>query len=437
MDLIELCRQSIAIDSTPAHGNKEIIAWAADYCQKKGFHVEVHSEYFGDLEHQNLIIRTTSERSNSEFLMQNHLDTVDPGPFPLWQDTFHNPFEATIKDGKIFGLGAADGKIDFICKVEALSQFIKTDFRKLQPVIAVTFGAHLGMIGALKLIRKNKISAKMALIGEATGMQLIHAAPGYASVEIRIPFSEDEIRHKQDHDLRESTSSQSKLFSIRSGTSEVNESAIRKMFEYLLQLPESLLIIEIDGGSHAGTQATNAFLELDLSSTPDPISKKLVSIYQFIKSLELEFQTYEDTDFSPSHPTLNIGLIRTLEDHVMISGSCRIPPVVTHKTYEDWMLRMKIHCEKVGVNFRVADYKKPFRTNEKSALVRGCLDELKKMSLSEKICRKNSTNEASLFSRVGIECVCFGPGLSEDNVHTPHEHVLVADIECTIQFYKK
>lgn len=441
MDFVEACRKLISIDSTPIHGNRELAKWVADFCRQKGLHVEEQEEVVGDLEQINVIIRLSEERPSSEFLFQNHLDTVDPGPYPLWTLTGSNPFDAHIIDGKIHGLGTADVKLDFLCKLWAMSEFAGQRSWRLPPVLVGTFGEETGMQGALKLIRKNKVAAKMALIGEPSDLQLINAAKGFASVEIRIPFSEEELQYRQEHNLRESTSTQSKLFrgkAAHSSTPHLGESAITKMLEYLMMLPDSVNIMEIDGGVNFNTVPSNAFLEIDIvSAVKSPIAKKVANIYRAIKAMELEFLGYKDNDFHPSTPTLNIGLIRTNEDDIQISGTCRIPPIITHEIYEGWMDQLRAVCENNGAAFRVNDYKKPYRTEMNSMLVKGCLDELRSLGMKDKPITQPSTNEASIFSRIGVDCVCFGPGKREDNVHTPQEHVALADLEKAIHFYRK
>lgn len=441
MDFIEACRQFISIESTPKLGNRDLAKWAAAYCRQKGLHVEEQEEVFGDLEQVNIIARLNNERPKTEFLFQNHLDTVDPGPFSLWKATDSNPFDAHIIDGRIHGLGAADVKLDFLCKLWAIASFGKRDDWKNPPVLVGTFGEESGMQGALKLIRKNKISAKMALVGEPSDLQIINAAKGFASVEIRIPFSEEELQYREQHNLRESASTQSKLFrgkAAHSSTPHLGESAVIKMLEYLMMLPDYVNIMEIEGGINFNTVPSNAFLEIDIASTlREPISKKIANIYLVVKALELQFLEYKDNEFHPSTPTLNIGIIRTSEEDIQISGSCRIPPLITQEVYEGWMDRLREVCQKNGASFRINDYKKSFRTDQNSTLVRGCLEELKKLGLKDKPITQSSTNEASIFSRLGIECVCFGPGKREDNVHTPQEHVELADLQLAIEFYKK
>ncbi len=441
MDFIEACRKLISIDSSPIPGNREAAQWVAELCREKGLYVDVQQEFIGDTEQLNVIARLHPQRTESELLLQTHLDTVDPGPFQLWTKTDQNPFDATIIDGAIHGLGAADTKLDFLCKLEAMVSFKERKDWKLSPVLVGTFGEELGMQGALKLIRKNKVSAKMALIGEPSNLQIISAAKGYATVEIRVPFSTEEVEYRREHNLRESTTTQSKLFMgkpAHSSTPHLGESAITKMLEYLLMIPESVSIMEVDGGTNFNTVPTHALLELDVeSSVRFPMSQKIARIYTVVKHLGVEFQKYQDNDFTPTHPTLNIGVIRTYEDHVVIQGSCRIPPVITHEIYEKWMEELKVICEQQGAFFRINDYKKPFRSDENSILVRGCRAELEAMELNSKLVSLSSTNEASIFSRTGIECICFGPGKREGNVHTPDEHVAIEDLHKATDFYKR
>ncbi|RYZ61405.1 MAG: M20 family peptidase, partial [Proteobacteria bacterium] len=344
--------------------------YAAELCRQRGLHVELQQDFVGDVENINVIARPVSERPSMELLLQTHLDTVEPGPFALWTQTECNPFDATIVDGKIYGLGTADVKLDYLCKLEALTSFAADTKWKLPPVLVGTYGEESGMQGALRLIRKNKISAKMALIGEPSDLRLIGGAKGFASVEIRVPFTAEEIAYRQEHNLRESTSTQSKLFigkAAHSSMPHLGESAVTKMLEYLEQMPDSVTLMEIDGGVNYNSVPSHALLEIDVvSNTTKPIVAKILQINVAVKSLDKEFQHYADKDFFPSQPTLNIGLIRTFEDHVLIAGSCRIPPSITNETYESWMSKLRVVCEGMGAQFRVTDYKKPFRTNDNS-----------------------------------------------------------------------
>lgn len=438
MDFIEKCRTIIGLDTSPGQSNKALIQWLKSQAEERGLFVEIQDGMMADVEQFNILIRPQTNRPSAEFLLQSHLDTADPGPFQMWKENEFNPFDATIVDGKIYGLGAAETKLDFLCKLEAMAMYAnKTDW-KLPPVLVGTYGEEAGMVGAMKLIRRNLLNPRLALIGEPTDLKLVHAAKGFASVEIRIPFSMDEMTYRQEHNLRESTTTQTKLFMGKSAHSSVphlGDSAIVKMFEYLDQMPDSVAIMEIDGGTNFNTVPSNAMLEMDIQSITDPICIKLKKVYKMVQKMEQQFRQISDRDFNPSHPTLNIGMIRTYEDHVLLSGNCRIPPIVTQQTYMTWMESLKDQCARIGTEFRVSDYKRPFRTAENSFFLKGGLDILRSFNLHDKAVTQPSTNESSLFARVGADCLCFGPGPREGNAHTPHEHVAVKDLETAIQVY--
>ena len=441
MNFVEACRYLISIDTTPTYGSYEAAKWLETFAKSKGLSVELQEEVVGDLLQANIIVRPQDSRPDSEFLLQTHLDTVDPGPFSLWTLNDSNPFDAHIIDGKIYGLGTADVKLDFLCKLEAMASFGSNRAWKLPPVLVGTFGEETGMHGALKLIRKNKISAKMAVIGETSDLKIISSGKGFASVEIDIPFSEEEKKYREDHNLRESTATQSKIFrgkTVHSSVPHLGDSAILKLLNHILMLPESINVMEIDGGNNTNSVAAHAYLEIDMvTSLKDSLLKKISNIYNSILKLEDDFKKYVDESFIPSIPTLNIGMVRTTENGVQMFGTCRIPPSVDHEVYENWMKYLGEVCSANQAHFKIVDYKKPYRTDDDAMLVRGCLQELKDMGLSDRTITQSSTNEASIFTRLGIDCVCFGPGKREDNMHTPHEHVALEDLNKATEFYKR
>jgi succinyl-diaminopimelate desuccinylase len=47
-----------------------------------------------------------------------------------------------------------------------------------------------------------------------------------------------------------------------------------------------------------------------------------------------------------------------------------------------------------------------------------------------------NSNETSLLHRVGVECLIFGAGIREGNIHTPQEKVKIDDIYKAIDFYQ-
>lgn len=442
MSWIETCRKLISFDSSPTSSTVESVQYLAELATEAGFVVEVMNEVQNGVAQSNIIVRLEEFKpGDQEFLLQTHLDTVDPGHFALWKKNSFNPYDATIMDGCIYGVGAAEVKLDFLCKLEALKNLRAKKFTTLKPVLVGTFGEETGMQGALKIIRKNKINAKYALIGETSNLNIIHSAKGFATVEIRIPLSAAEIEHKVKRDELESTSTQSKIFSGKAAHSsqpQLGDNAIVKMFEYLEKMPDDMMLVEADGGTRFNTIPNQAIVELDFSSSGESVTlKKLNKIYAVLKAVQLEMETIQDLEFEPHHSTLSIGIIRTHEDSIMLGGSCRILPNVTQENYEKWMQDIQKVCDVNQAQFRITDYKRPFRTAENSQLVKAAQSVLQKMNLDPSCKSLASTNEASLFTRMNIECICFAAGERQGNVHTPEEHVKIADLEKSISFYEQ
>lgn len=442
MELIEICRKFIEKDTSPTCGTSELVDLIVQLSEQLGFSAISQLEYLNEIEQKNILIKQQSYNSNIEdFLLQTHLDTVDPGPYATWTKNDQNPFFATIQDGCVYGLGAAEAKLDFVAKLLAMKKFIHVQNWKRNPILVGTYGEELGMQGALRLIRKNKFNCKMALIGEPSNLNLINGMKGFASIEISVPFSEAEKKDRSDHDLRESISTQTKVFhgkSAHSSTPQLGDSAIVKIFEYLKNLPESIGLIEITGGVNHNTVPAHGFLELDLSLnyTSDSIIRKLIFVYNELKKLEIFFSTIKDARFNPDNPTLNIGKIMTLQNEILIQGCCRIPPNVTSETWESWIAQISMACSQVGGEFKIIDYKKGF-INLESQFLNDCFEVLKSINPRAKQITLASTNEASLFHRMGIECISFGAGEREGNIHTSQEKVKIEDLEKSIEFYSK
>lgn len=388
----------------------------------------------------NVIARPTQEKPSEEFLLQTHLDTCDPGAYGLWTKTGANPFNASIyNDDALYGLGAADTKLDFLCKLEALKDMRGSKWT-LPPVLVGTFGEETGMSGAIKLIRKKMISAKMALVGEPTGLVPVCAGKGFAAVEIEVPFSEEEKELRAEHDVSDASTTQSRMFTGRAAHSslpEAGESAIMKMIDYLTKLPDGLVLMEMEGGVNYNTVPAHAVLEVDtVAHVRETIGSRIARIMKAINEVEKQFLQYPDEGFSPTIPTLNIGLVRTYEDFVKFSGCCRLPPSVSNEVYEKWMEILRFACASVGGVFRITEYKQPFRTDESSSLVEVCRSVLREQGLPDVCGAQSVADEANVFSRFGIPCVVMGPGQGVGNSHAPNEHVRIEQLHQAIRFYR-
>lgn len=435
MDFISAAQKLIAIDTSPAQGNLEAVRFLKNVAESLGLNAQISEEIVSGVSQANLFVRPNEKPQ--KLLLQTHLDTVDPGSFALWTKTGFNPFQASIRGDKIYGLGAADVKLDFLCKMFAMK---RADWSRLSgaAVLLGTFGEEEQMKGAIKAIRERKILPTPALIGEPTDLQVIYAGKGIAQLEIIIPFA---TKTQDEWGEDEKTSStQSKIFQGRaahSSSPELGENAIVKMLDYLDRLPESIQLINVDGGVSFNTIPTQAALEFDLTagSSQDMIGKQLRKIYRAIRDLEVEFKKHQDKDFDPAYATLNIGSMRTAIDHVRMSGAVRWTSHIPDALYAEWMNFIAQTCKAQKAVFRILDVKKPFSTSRNGEFAQLCLSTIQSKRSSVEMKTQPVTNEANVFSRFGFECIVFGPGQRQNNSHTPEEHVAIEDLKSAEDFY--
>jgi len=415
--------------------------WLKSYGESLGFRAEIFEENQEGLRQANLLLRPRAETApdTKEILFQTHMDTVEPGNYGAWSKTQANPFQVNVYGDEMYGLGVADVKLDFLCKMEAAREFVDRPFRR-PFVLAATYGAQTGMSGAIRLLRKKLIRPEWAFVGEPTDLRVAAAGMGLATVDLFVPFGDEEMSYRESHDVMESSSTQSKVFlgkAAHSSNPQSGESALFKALEYLSQLPSGLVIMDLDGGINDNSVPSQAFLEVDfVGSIKAPTAEKLVRIYECLKELEVKMKSHRDERFTPDHATLNLGTVRTSSSGIHISGSCRVPPSVTDLIYREWMSHLEALCMQLGVRFSIREYRRGFDATASAFAAQVCgMNEA--LGLSARMSTISTTTEASVFAKMGIACVAYGAGRSLGNSHQPNERVKVSDLLKSIAFYKE
>lgn len=438
MDFLALCKKLISIESTPTTGNAEAALFCATICKNAGLDVTLQESSCRDLRQYNILARPPGQKGGEEVIFQSHLDTVEPGPLGNWTKTDSNPFKATIDGDKIFGLGTADVKLDFLCKLKALESF-KSQKMKKPFVLVGTFAEEIGMHGAQFLMESKSVNAKMAIVGEPSELQIVHANNGYMIVDFKIPFSNLEkeyFAHPPD-----TVRTQEKLFhgkAVHSSTPHLGENAILKLVAYIEKMPRGIAVLRAKGGSSVNTVPADADIEVDGEKQfPNSVGEKLVSLTKELQKLEREFLRFENKLFSPSFPTLNPGLLKTTEDGLELSVSFRITPNIELSQLDQWVSRLEQFSVKNEMQAKRSRLSPPAFTPVESELVMGARDISRSLGLSDKPITKASGTECSVYSPLGLECIVFGPGVSVGNSHTANEYNLISQMEKAQLFYSE
>lgn len=111
MEFIDAAKALIAADSSPGQGTVEAIRFLQQLATSFGFRTTIQEDVSGGTAQANIFIEPS--HAAKKLLLETHLDTTSPGAFALWSKTGYNPFQASIRGDEIYGLGAADVKLDF------------------------------------------------------------------------------------------------------------------------------------------------------------------------------------------------------------------------------------------------------------------------------------------------------------------------------------
>lgn len=162
-DTLSLAKELIRIESiTPNdHGCQKILI---DRLKKIGFTItELDSNGVSNF----FAVRGSGEKL---FAFSGHTDVVPPGNLSEWTSP---PFSPTVRDGKLFGRGAADMKSALAAMIVATERFISKHANHTGKIgfLITSDEEGSGTDGTIKIVeylQKNKITLDYCLIGEAT-----------------------------------------------------------------------------------------------------------------------------------------------------------------------------------------------------------------------------------------------------------------------------
>lgn len=129
-------------------------------------------------------------------VLSGHSDVV-----PVDGQAWHSdPFSMMVREGCAFGRGVADMKGFIACAITALARHRHTSLRV--PIhLALTYDEEVGCLGTphlLEWLGRQLIRPRLALIGEPTGMRVVHAHKGIllARTEIQGVESHSSLAHQ-------------------------------------------------------------------------------------------------------------------------------------------------------------------------------------------------------------------------------------------------
>lgn len=170
---LTLLKQLISFDTTSYKSNLNLIFYLRDMFEAA--EIDVHLDFNAEKNKANLLA-SVGPLDQAGILLSGHSDVV-----PIDGQNWDTPaFQATVKQGNIYGRGTADMKGFLACAVLAL---LKASQLKLQrPLhLCISYDEEIGCIGVRGILDQLKQQLKpplICVIGEPTMMQLALAHKG-------------------------------------------------------------------------------------------------------------------------------------------------------------------------------------------------------------------------------------------------------------------
>jgi succinyl-diaminopimelate desuccinylase len=428
-DLVTWAERFIATPSESRLGNAAIADLAAELLRELQLDSDVESVNVGGATHHAVLCDWWPRGSEEQdgLLLVTHLDTVPPGDSAAWTATGGDPFRPTRDGDRLFGLGSADAKVDFVCKALALAAEKKSLTRGVR--LVGTFGEEIGMLGARWLVESGLTrGAARALVGEPSELAIVHAHKGYAVYEARVPLealSEPGAGRVTPHLLRG--------VAAHSSAPELGHNAVEAALE-LLEESGALGVTALAGGGAVNVVPERCEIGLVAAAgeadVDGPVwsAKPLVRFLSAWRELQDALRERSDSRFSPAHSVASLGRVALADGCAVFGFDVRpIPGDDAASLVAPLARAAELRC--VRTNPALA-------TASDSQLVRALTAAQRAVGLAPRVETKATCTEAGIFAAAGLEAVVLGPGTSVGNVHKPNEHTRISQLHQAVALYR-
>jgi acetylornithine deacetylase/succinyl-diaminopimelate desuccinylase-like protein len=449
--IVALCKSLIGTPSVTGAGTRRIAEFCATgILAPRGIEARLIPSPNEGAEQVNLLALVAgTDRAATPLLLNTHLDTVPPGDLALWTECNGDPFEASIDGDHIYGLGAADTKLDFLAKAIALAECGKPH---RDVWLVGTFGEEHGLVGAKELAASGILPKRaIAMVGEPSHLKAITAHKGLMAFELAIRF--EPLRADRELDARKFIVSGK---AAHSSTPALGENAIEKALA-AIRSQSKIHLVSIDGGDAVNkvparceivvAASTNVILDGFAVEPCGTIAHfiprmALVTMAQFARALP-EFANAAgpaEADYAAPTLTSNLGVVRTRDDAIILEFELRPPPSLALDLVRGGVnaIVQRLADNAPALNLELIERRanSGFRSSDGSEAVELAMAALTRARLPLETGVKSGCTEAGVYAVAGLHPIVFGPGPSVGVIHAPNEYNLLSEVEAAIGFYR-
>ncbi|NBT57883.1 M20/M25/M40 family metallo-hydrolase [bacterium] len=415
---IEWIEKMIRIDSTTYKSNEELVRFLLPLVTETGLKVEEQTLVEDGKRFKNILAYSHSPDTPDTLALHTHLDTVDPGDYAQWTKTKGDPFLATRLRDRIYGLGTADVKLDFLCKLWAC-RLAKPWKRPL--VLVGTYGEERGLIGIQELFKLKKFRPRFALVGEPSNLELIYAHKGHLIFNVAIPLVEAVKTSR-------TTSKKWKGVSAHSSTPDLGENALVKGLTDIFKRGYGITHLKSGTNFNKIPDSCEATLVSDQNET----TRQIFKLVQFLEELRRDFKARKDPRFSPSTSCLSLNQATTHSDFIEFVFDVRTLPDVNHERLEK---KVREGLSKFGARVLQVTSDASLKGQKSNRFLLEASRALKACGVKPVLKTKATSTEAAIYQAHGASAIVFGPGISFGNAHRPNEYNSLKQLEVATRLY--
>jgi acetylornithine deacetylase/succinyl-diaminopimelate desuccinylase-like protein len=434
-DLIEEAKKLIAVRSCGNEGNRKAVNFVVPFMERIGFNLTYQAPLNGNADIDvNLIAHTVAKGSADlcpqGLLFMTHLDTVPAGDLSLWTETGNDPFNATVKDGKLIGLGSADTKVDILCKLKAI-ETVGIKNLKIPFALIASYGEESGLKGVKRLRESKIVHPRMALISEASEVKpvLKHKGILYMTVSFKSPSPTHPVSGGK------GIKKEFKGKAAHGATPHLGENAIEKGVAWLLKEVEkkpNLQLLTIKGGTVHNVVPEYCQIEVAEGSQPCPRIDFLKKFWKILDVVDEKILGDRDSAFNPDKTTKNVGVVRMKGEEVELEFDYRLIPVTDGNELSEILKGI----DRVsGAKLKVISSNAPMNTDENSELATRVKKAMTTIGEKIEFQVKAGNTEGAILSSMGADAIVIGPGVAMGNIHRPNEYNRLTDLKTAVKFY--
>ena len=428
-DLIAWAERFIATPSESRLGNEAIARLAAELLGTLGLPARIESAVVAGTRHHAVICDVGPSPAGDGLLLVTHLDTVPPGDAASWTATGGDPFRATRDGDRLYGLGSADAKVDFVCKAHALARVPRAR-RKRAVRLVGTFGEEVGLLGARWLVERGLARGfANALVGEPSELAAVHAHKGYAVFEARVALERLDAAAPM-HVARRVLSG----VAAHSSSPALGANAIVAALETLAS-SDSPGVCALDGGTAVNVVPERCALALVTKEAGDDLDAPafgkapLLHFLEAWRRFEVSLAEPRDPAFDPDRTVSSLGRVTLDGAHAVFRFDVR--PIPGAPAPEILVAPLRDAAE-----IRCVRANPPLATPRDDAFVRAIEDAQRAAGAPARRTTKATCTEAGLLSQAGLRALVLGPGPSVGNVHKPNEHTRISELHRAVELYR-